>query len=244
MMRSRLSGWIYRTLLYILPRHLRRSHGQEMERLFVENFVIETRRIGGWGYVYVWLAAIWDVAATARAERIANVRRPAPENAHMSAKRFFVSPILSDLTYAIRGLVRNPGFTTIAAITLALGIGMNTAIFSVVNSVVIVPLAYEAPDRLVRIYGTLSSRNPNTRNVSAPDARDWNAQSTTFDEIAVIDWGSVDLTGIGEPEVVRAANVSANFFALLGSRPSMGRLFLPEDELEGNDRVAIVTDGF
>ncbi len=85
-MRNRLSGLVYRTLLYILPRHLRRSHGQEMERLFVENLVIETRRLGWWGYPYVWLAAMWDVAATSRAERTANVGRPAANNARVSAK--------------------------------------------------------------------------------------------------------------------------------------------------------------
>ncbi len=187
-----------------------------------------------------------DMGRGGNSSRRANRQRQTPgsQKRHMSAKRLFVSTILSDLKYAIRGLVRNPGFTTIAAITLALGIGVNTAIFSAVNSVVFLPLAYEAPDRLVRIYGTLSSRNLNTANFSALDARDLNAQSTTFDEIAVFDWGSVDLTGIGDPEVVRTANVSANFFATLGSRPSIGRLFLPEDELEGTDRVAIVTDGF
>ncbi len=213
-MKHRLAARFYRILLLIAPTHLRQSHGPEMLRLFVETLETENRRLGWWGYLYAWVAATMDVVAMARAERIERINR-ASRTARIgitypSAIGLLVPTIVFDLRYAIRGLARSPGFTAIAVITLALGIGVNTAIFSVVNSVVIVPLAYEAPDRLVRIYGTLSSRNLNTVHVSAPDARDWNAQSTTLDEIAVIDWGSSDLTGIGELEVVRTANVSAD----------------------------------
>ncbi len=240
-MKHRLAGGIYRLLLYIVPSHLRRSHGQEMQRLFVETLDMEKRRLGWWAYPYVWSATIGDVVTAVGSERLRRIKN-AP--VHRPSKGLAASNVVFDIKYAIRGLVRNPGFTAMAVLTLALGIAANTAIFSVVNNVVFVPLAYDEPDGLVRIYGTFPSRKTNIFNVSAPDARDWDALSTTMAGIAVLDWGSADLTGRGDPEVVRIATVSANFFALLGSRPAQGRLLHPDDGLTGNDRVVVISDGF
>ena len=252
-MRHPISRLFYRILLRLGPFHLRRSHGKEMERLFAETLDLEQGRLSWLGYPVAWFAAVRDMLTHAARERL--WRRSGPGRAgpagdrhrYRNPTRTAVAQPLSilrlDLRYAVRGLWRNRGFTAVAVVTLAVGIGVNTAIFSVVNSVVFVPLAYDAPDRLVRIYGTLSSQNRTTGHVSAPDVRDWDAQSTTLDAVAAIDWGSGDLSGNGDPVVVRVANVSGNFFALLGARPSMGRLLLPDDDLAGNDRVAVITDG-
>ena len=199
-MKHRLAGGIYRLLLYIVPSHLRRSHGQEMQRLFVETLDIEKRRLGWWAYPYVWSATIGDVVTAAGSERLRRIRNATHAdsngNSHWPSKGLALSNVVFDIKYAIRGLVRNPGFTAMAVITLALGIGANTAIFSVVNNVVYVPLAYDEPDGLVRIYGTSPSQKTNTANVSAPDARDWDAQSATMAGIAVLDWPATS-TGRG-----------------------------------------------
>ncbi len=244
-MKHRLAHRLYRVLLYITPYHLRRSHFREMERLFIEMLEIETRRLGRLGHPYVWFAAIRDVVAIAAAERFG----PAPNShGHNSGNRGIMKhrmlTILFDIRYALRSLAKNPGFAAVAAITLALGIGANTAIFSVVNSVVLTPLAYDAPDQLVRIYGTLASQGVNSGHVSGPDARDWDARSATMSGIATLDWGTADLTGDGDPGVVRAATASANLFTLLGTRPALGRLFVPDDDLAGNERIAVISDGF
>src|SRR5437667_4617203 len=105
--------------------------------------------------------------------------------------------LFKDIRYGIRGLAKRPSFTVIAVITLALGIGANTAIFSVVNAVLLRPLPYTESGRLV----WLSERGPNfpTMSISYPNFSDWRAQQTVFDHIGVYNWGSYNLTGKGEP---------------------------------------------
>ena len=252
-MKRRLARRVYRLLLYVAPRHLRRSHGREMERLFAETLEIETRRLGKWGYLFTWFAAIRDVSVSAGADRVgritdgSNYRRPYPTHGgarkdSRSIKGFGLATIISDLKYALRGLARNPGFTTVAVMTLALGIGVNTAISTVVNNV-LAPMAYDAPDQLVRVYATFATQGTTSGNLSAPDVRDWDARSTTMAAFALIDWGTVDLSGDGEPEAARVATVSTNFFTMLGTRPRLGRLLIPEDELRGNGEVVVVSHG-
>ena len=243
-MRYPVSRFLYRLLLRLAPVHLRLSHGKEMERLFAETIGLERRRLGWLAYVTVWFAATRDVLKTS-AESV-SLRRAGTTNdhhrtSHMPEPQPFAA-VAQDLKYGIRGLMRNRGFTAVAVVTLALGIGANTAIFTVVNNVVLAPLSYEAPDRLVQIYTTFGAQDMSGK-VSAPDARDWAEQAATMAEIAVLDWGTRDLTGDGNPEVMSAGNVSANFFTVLRARPALGRLFLPEDEIAGNDQITVISDG-
>src|SRR6185369_1795902 len=120
---------------------------------------------------------------------------------------------MNDLKFAFRQLLKNPGFTAVAVLTLALGIGANTAIFSVVNAVLLRPLPYPESDRLV----WLSERGPDWTGgpISYPNFTDWRAQQTVFERIGVYNWNNFVLTGKGEPAQLRGAQMSADVFAAL-----------------------------
>lgn len=139
--------------------------------------------------------------------------------------------LLKDIRYGLRSLLKHPGFTCIAVLTLALGIGANTAIFSVVNAVLLRELPFREPDRLVMVWEDASFAGF-PRNTPAPaNYADWKAQNQVFEDMATFDDRSFNLTGDGEPEKVQAYGVTANFFGLLGIKPVLGRAILPELEL-------------
>ncbi len=155
----------------------------------------------------------------------------------------WVDECVRDFRYALRMLQRSPGFTTVAVLTLALGIGANTAIFSVVNSVLIRPLPYHDPDNLVMVWES-SSQHPNPHNtVSPPNFLDWQTRNTVFSSMAFIFDERENLTGNGEPEEVVVQAVSANFFSLLGVNPILGPGFAPENGQPGHDNVVILGYG-
>ncbi len=136
-----------------------------------------------------------------------------------------------DLRYAIRSLIRQPMFTAIAVGTIAIGIGANTAIFSVVQAVLLRPLPYESPDRLVVIWANLTNRNQSKFPLSPPDLRDFREQATQFESLGGVVTFTQTLTGgDGDPEVIDVAGVTANLHDVLGVRPMLGRGFEPADE--------------
>ncbi len=148
-----------------------------------------------------------------------------------------------DLRYGARMLIKKPGFTLIAVFTLALGIGANTAIFSVVNAVLLRPLPYPDPDQLVRVWETDAKSHQEKSTASFPCLRDWREQSQSFAQIAAYEHESFILTGGDEPERVVGLSVSANFFQTLGVKPALGREFLAEEDKYGGQRVVIVSHG-
>jgi predicted permease len=157
-----------------------------------------------------------------------------------------MSTLIQDLRYALRTLARSPGFAAAAVATLALGIGANAAIFSVLHAVMWKPMPYERPDELVRITGTYTGQGvvvPQT-NISPLDALDWRAQCRSLSGVAVYTNGSVALTGSGEPLRLRNGVASTNLLSVLGVRPVLGRDFSPDDEVEGHHRVALLAHGF
>src|SRR4029453_10732932 len=141
---------------------------------------------------------------------------------------------LHDLRYGTRLLVRKPAFTAIAVITLALGIGANTAIFSVVNSVLLRPLPYPEPERLVTIRS----------NQSVPELDDIKAQSQSFEYCGGSVMQAQDLTGEGEPIQVQASLINADLFKALGVRAAIGRTISDEDDRFGGDHVVVLSHGF
>jgi putative ABC transport system permease protein len=148
-----------------------------------------------------------------------------------------------DFRYALRMLQRSPGFTAVAVLTLALGIGANTAIFSVVNSVLIRPLPYHDPASLVMVWET-NSQHPKPHNtVSPPNFLDWQSRNTVFSDMAYIADVRNNLTGNGDPEEVVVQAVSANFFSVLGVNPILGSGFTPENGQPGHDDVVILSYG-
>ena len=149
---------------------------------------------------------------------------------------------LRDIRYGVRGLLKRPGFTVIALIALALGIGANTAIFSLVNAALLRPLPFAEPDRLVWMFGNVRN-GTNRASVSPLDFLDYRAQNTTFEEFAASFSVPLplNLTKNGEPERLTAAAVTGNYFQVLGVKPAMGRTFLLENEKPGSDQVAVLS---
>jgi hypothetical protein len=142
-----------------------------------------------------------------------------------------------DIRYAFRRLLKSPGFTTVAVVTLALGIGANTAIFSVVNGVILKPLPYPGSDRLVGIYHLDEGRRA---MMSGPNFNDVRKRSQTIADASAIALGSVVLTGAGDPVRLDTADVSASFFDILGVRPLLGRTFRPDENERGKTNVAVL----
>jgi putative ABC transport system permease protein len=146
-----------------------------------------------------------------------------------------------DLRFAARGLWRSPGFTAITVATLALGIGANTAIFSVVNAVLLRPLAYRDPAQLVALRGVVEVRGLDDVRNSAPEYQDFRGEVPALADVAAAWPININLTGLGEPERIQAAVVSSNYFRVLGTAPALGRDFTPEDDQGRIGYVAIIS---
>ncbi len=148
---------------------------------------------------------------------------------------------MNDLKYAVRMLVKNPGFTTVAVLALALGVGANTAIFSVVNGVLLRPLNYPEPDRLVQLNESNVKLGFPIFSVAPGTFLDWQEQNRVFDGLAAISGNSMNLTGGDKPEKVLGLRVSANLFSVLKVKPELGRLFLPEEDAVGRNDVVLLS---
>ncbi len=151
----------------------------------------------------------------------------------------------SDLRYAARAFAREPGFTAVAMLMLALGIGANTAIFSVVNAALIRPLEYHQPDRIVTLWGSnpALSIGLDLLPMSAKHWDQWRRRNHVFEEVAAFDSQDLHLTNAGTPERFKAARVTAGFFSVFGVKPCLGRAFVPEEDRAGAGKLAIVGYG-
>ena len=149
-----------------------------------------------------------------------------------------------DVRYAARTLLKNPGFTTVAIVTLALGVGANTAIFSVVNTVMLRPLRYSQPERLVRIWESNPEGGWPQFAASHPNFLDWRTQQTRLARIAAFGSVSLSMTSSDSAEIVRGVSATSDFLPLLGITPALGRNFSPEEDRPGGPSVVLVTDGF
>ena len=186
-----------------------------------------------------------SLAAMAEPGELGNLTLAA-ENARAVWEWTWLTTFVADVRYGARTLLRQPGFAIAAVLTLALGIGANTTIFSVINATILKPLAFPASDRLVLVWETFG-KGPNNENiVSAPNIWDFRKQTHSFEGIAIFDSSGrgYNLSStVGEPEQVSGLRVSANFFSVLGVKPMLGRTFLPEEELPGKDREVILSYG-
>ncbi|HET9532713.1 MAG TPA: ABC transporter permease, partial [Blastocatellia bacterium] len=149
--------------------------------------------------------------------------------------------LLQDLRYGSRSLLKNPGFTLVAVVALALGIGANTAIFSVVNTLLLSPLQFKDPDRLVMVWEKNFPRNRERNVVSPANFLDWNSQNQVFEQMAALVDIPVNLTNAGEPVELQAQLVTASFFPLLGVQPVYGRAFLDSEDVPNGERVAVLS---
>jgi putative ABC transport system permease protein len=154
----------------------------------------------------------------------------------------WLESLLQDIRYGWRGMVKNPSFAVVAVLTLALGIGANTAIFSVVNAVLLKPLPYPDPDRLAVIWENISSHPGDVCPVTGPEFQDWQARNQSFEGMAAILMSSKTMTGAGEPVQLRGEEVWPSVFGVLGIKPLLGRTFAP-DEGTGGQRAVILSYG-
>jgi putative ABC transport system permease protein len=150
--------------------------------------------------------------------------------------------LIQDLRFGIRLLLKNPAFSAVAVLALALGIGANTAIFSVVDAVLFRPLPFDHPDRLVAVWEHDLTKGDDHDSVMAANYLDWRNRNQVFEEMSAHAGGSVNLTGLAEPERLRAARISAGLFPLLGVQPEIGRVFLPDEDQPGHQRVVVISN--
>ncbi len=149
--------------------------------------------------------------------------------------------ILKDIRYGIRGLLRQPAFTVIAVVTLAVSIGANTAIFSVVNATLLRPLPFKDPNQLVMVWQTASQLSQ--ASVAEPNFLDYQQENHVFQHMAAFNGSNLTLTGGSDPERLRGGRVTADFFNVLGTQAFMGHTFLPKDDQPGNNTVVVLSYG-
>ena len=151
--------------------------------------------------------------------------------------------VMQDIRYALRGLKRAPGFAAVAILTLALGIGANTAIFSIIEAVFLRSLPFRDPGQLVRLYETEAA--PGNYPFTGPDFLDWKTQNHTFQDMALFGWtGNTNLSGAGAPETVLTVPTESNFFSVLGAGPLLGRTFAADEDKPGHEQVAVLSYSF
>jgi hypothetical protein len=155
----------------------------------------------------------------------------------------WIHDFLQDLRFSLRILRKSPGFTAVAVVTLALGVGANTAIFSIVNAVLLHSLPYPDPDRLVRIFFNEPGVGLRDVSFSKPELDDLQTRSGVFEDVSPIFEGSENLTGTKEPEHVEGVNTSFSYFSMLGVIPQIGRLYGPLDFAPGFAPEAVISDG-
>jgi predicted permease len=171
-----------------------------------------------------------------------NVERRVSQNAvtlGAEGKLNIIADLWQDLRYGLRTLLKNPGFTIVAVVALALGIGANTAIFSVVNAVLLRPLPFKNPQQLVIVWENAAHLGFPKNTPSPPDFLDWQRQNTVFTGMAAMAERSFNLTGVGQPERLDGRRVSANLFDLLGVPALLGRTFVPDDDRAGTHVVLL-----
>src|SRR5215469_5844332 len=155
--------------------------------------------------------------------------------------------LIQDLRYGLRMLRKSPAFTTVAVITLALGIGANTAMFSVADAFLLRPVSVSDPDRLAMVMEVSPGQNikdtASWNTVAPGNFEDWKEQSRSFESIAARRWRSFNVTGTGDPQRILGVEVSANFFDMLHERPEMGRAFLAGDDTVGHEQQVVLSYG-
>ncbi|HEY2461852.1 MAG TPA: ABC transporter permease [Candidatus Acidoferrum sp.] len=211
----------YRLLLRLLPFEFRGDFGPEMEQVFAAQSAEVAREGGKIGVWRLWWETVKGIFTTAPREHL--------------------SMLGQDSMFALRMMRKNIGFTIAATIVLGLGIGANTAIFSVVNAVLLKPLPYEHGDRLLLLRERLSPASPVGRNVSVPEMTDYRTQNRSLDGLVEYHNMQFILLGRTEPEQVETGVVSWNFFDLFGVKPLAGRMFTPDDDKPGAPAVLLLS---
>src|SRR6185369_13416635 len=212
--------------------HIERELDREVNSYL--NQLIDEKIGGGMSPASAHRAAMIELGGVAQVkEQVRDVRLGAT-----------IEQVWLDAHYALRMLRKNPGFTAIAVITLALGIGVNTAIFSLVDGILLRPLPYQQPERLVRILNSQKQLGLDTWGLSQANFTFLRAGTHSLESVAAYSTTGANLTGNGEPERVSLGTVSADFFKVLGISPLLGRAFQAGEDTPGNNGVCVISYGF
>lgn len=223
---------IYRWLLLAYPRAFRARYGPEMERTFARMLAEARRRGGAMAAASAWLSAADDAITHGWSERRA---------ARARGKGLWMDVLFSDLRQALKGLVSRPGLSAAAILTIALGIGANAGIFGIVNAVLLRPLPYHEPDRLVMLWEKFAPMNMDTMPWSQQDFADVRTRATQLESVALFAGPDFVLTGSGEPISLDGLAASPSLFRLLGASPLIGQTFADDAEQPANRYQAILS---
>jgi putative ABC transport system permease protein len=230
----------FRVLLRLYPASFRARFGQEM----VDYFLVRWRRIDGTGGRLRFAArTLTDAVRSAVRERVRWLT-PGPLSGDAGARGHRGGALASDLRYAVRMLRRKPGFTAMAALTLALGIGANVAVFSLTHAMFLAPLPFRESDRLVAVWERRSTSNDANLPLSGHEYAALRDQNRVFDGVSLYTGEIQHLTGSGDPEAIQAVRASANFFRTLGTDAAIGRVFVDGEDGPGAARVAVLGHAF
>jgi putative ABC transport system permease protein len=215
---------LYRLLLLCYPAGFREEFGEQMAEFFRDQYRETRRSQGVRGMCLLWLNVVRDLVSVAVKERVAM--------------------FLQDVRFSLRTLRRSPGFTCVAVVTSALGIGAATAIFSVLNGVLLKPVPFAEADRLAMVYLNAAERGAPRSHFSVADFIDWQAHDRAFEQGAAFGaFGRyLTLDGAGEPEQISGTYATSRFFAILGVRPVLGRVFEPGDDEPGRTRSVVISE--
>lgn len=229
---------IYRLLLRAYPEPFRRAYGSEMIAAFEAQRSEPRYASPMLGTPRFWLDILADLSASATRRRFS----PHSDRPRFPRKRESVmGTLLQDLRYALRGLRHHPGVTAAAVLTLAIAIGANTAMFSLVDGILLRPFPFPEPDRLVQIWDSNPSRGWDYFSVSPPNFIDYRAQNSSFESMTSYFNSNITLTGMAEPERLRVAIVGPDYFQTFGIQPQVGRAFAASDNEPGADDVVILS---
>lgn len=237
---KRGAPWLYRLVVATCPKDFRRLYAADMIDLFEHRLALERSR-GLWRAWRFVCRSLFDTAAVALRLRHGPARRSKTPASGRGDGR--IIGILQDSRFAVRSWLRKPSVPLAVVVTLSLSIGAATAMFSVLNSVLLAPLPYPQPDRLVRLIGFDRTRGVEINAVNLEDVRDW-ANVPELESAAAYATQSQTLSGLGDPERIRVARVSEGFFRVLAVDPGAGRFLAPEEFVLGAERALVVSYGF
>jgi predicted permease len=223
---------MYKILLLLFPRDMRAEFGAEMEELFRAH----RSRLRGLQAARFWLALTKDALVHGIGARLDR-----PRSSQMLRQRWLMDIFVHDLRYALRALRRQPVTTATMLLTLALGIGFNTAVFSVVNTVLLRPLPYPDPERLVLIFEKRPAEGAMENPVAPADFLDWARLNQSFTSIGAYSQGTGDLTGAGDPVQLQMGAVTGGWFDVFGTHALVGRTLTAGDDLAGSSRVVVLS---